>query len=289
MVIERGWITLAWIAPVALGAIAWLARRRAPALSAGVIVFVLALAPILGFVPFDFQAYSTVADHYMYLPMLGAALAIAWVATIRPHIVTRLAVLLIVAGLAVLARLQTRHWENTVAIFEHALVVNPRSWVAHTQLAAYDHTRGNYEGALHHAERAADVNPGAWPAYTEMGRNLAELRRPDDAVAAYRRALELNPSELLAHANLANLLADQGLLEEALVHYRAAVEINPYSLILRLNLAGALEESGDVEQAAREYENVLRRDPQSAGALAGLARINPNRPTSTQSTPPRGH
>ena len=30
--------------------------------------------PVLGFVPFDFQIYSTVADHYLYLPMLGVGI-----------------------------------------------------------------------------------------------------------------------------------------------------------------------------------------------------------------------
>ena len=33
---------------------------------------------MLGLVSFDFQSYSTVADHYLYLPMLGVALCAAW-------------------------------------------------------------------------------------------------------------------------------------------------------------------------------------------------------------------
>ena len=36
------------------------------------------LLPVLGLIPFDFQHYSTVADRYAYLAMLGPAIALAW-------------------------------------------------------------------------------------------------------------------------------------------------------------------------------------------------------------------
>ena len=44
-------------------------------------IFVGGLLPTLGFIPFLYQDYSTVADRYMYLPMLGVSLALAaWLA-----------------------------------------------------------------------------------------------------------------------------------------------------------------------------------------------------------------
>jgi hypothetical protein len=38
----------------------------------------IGLLPVSGLARFMFQIHSTVADHYMYLPMLGPAMALAW-------------------------------------------------------------------------------------------------------------------------------------------------------------------------------------------------------------------
>ena len=59
-----------------MGLIFW-KRRQWPQAAIGGLIFVAGLAPVLGFVPFEFQSFSTVADRYVYLPMLGVALAVA--------------------------------------------------------------------------------------------------------------------------------------------------------------------------------------------------------------------
>src|SRR5262249_38527157 len=76
VVLARGWIYAAWLGPwiICLGALR--CRRRAPWLLAGFGIFVTALLPVLGLIPFNFQAYSTVANRYAYVAMLGPALAL---------------------------------------------------------------------------------------------------------------------------------------------------------------------------------------------------------------------
>ena len=44
-------------------------------------MFVLGLLPVLGFVGFDFQSFSTVTDHYLYVSMFGVALITAALAS----------------------------------------------------------------------------------------------------------------------------------------------------------------------------------------------------------------
>src|SRR6202012_806581 len=60
---------LTWLAPAAVAALLWAFRRRAQVLVAASLVFLAGVAPVLGLVRFDSQDYSTVADHYLYLPM----------------------------------------------------------------------------------------------------------------------------------------------------------------------------------------------------------------------------
>ena len=69
------WVT--WIVPAAVLGIALLLRKRFRLLLAAAGVFVAGVLPMLGLVPFDFQSYSTVSDHYLYVAMLGPALLAA--------------------------------------------------------------------------------------------------------------------------------------------------------------------------------------------------------------------
>ncbi|MDP2107158.1 MAG: hypothetical protein Q8J76_14270, partial [Desulfobulbaceae bacterium] len=48
-------------------------RSRSPWVLCGVALFVVAILPVSGILPFSYQAMSTVADRYLYLAMLGPA------------------------------------------------------------------------------------------------------------------------------------------------------------------------------------------------------------------------
>ena len=64
-----------WVVELGL----WWGRRRVAWIGAAAAVFVSGLVPVLGLIPFDFQYhYSTVADRYVYLALLGLALGMAW-------------------------------------------------------------------------------------------------------------------------------------------------------------------------------------------------------------------
>src|SRR5205814_4354239 len=76
-VLSEHWAYYTWIAPAAIAVLLLLLRKRYRWLLAAAGIFCLALLPVLGFVPFDFQETSTVASHYLYLAMLGPALALA--------------------------------------------------------------------------------------------------------------------------------------------------------------------------------------------------------------------
>ncbi|MDI6828380.1 MAG: hypothetical protein QME62_07855, partial [Armatimonadota bacterium] len=74
-VLGNWWGYATWIAPCLVALLAWTRRNKEPWFSA-FCVMVASLLPILGFIPFVYQTYSTVADRYLYFPMLGFSLAI---------------------------------------------------------------------------------------------------------------------------------------------------------------------------------------------------------------------
>ena len=283
LAIARGWVWWTWVAPLAVGIVVWLLRRRVPVLCAAALVFVIALSPVLGMVPFDFQAYSTVADHYMYLAMLGPALAAAWAAARWPGVA--LPVVLLVSGaLAARSSVQTRHWRDAVAIFSHAIDVNPRSWASHARLAEYWAERRDYDRAVDAGRRAARINPHAWPVHRMLGDHLAAAGRVEEAMKSYRAALSLAHDDVHANTNLANLYAGRKEYADAIRHYETALRRVPYSVIVHTNLASVMEEIGRFDEAAAHYRTALEINPGATDARSGLQRVERARAATQQTT-----
>jgi hypothetical protein len=135
------WIAITWIIPVVIGGIVVAIGRRLPWLATAAVWFVTPLLPVLGFVPFVFQQYSTVADHYLYPAMIGVALAVAGALAAIPSgsalYLRRVAFVAAAAGivcLALLSRQQSRIWKDTVTLFRHNLDVAPGSFESHRVL-----------------------------------------------------------------------------------------------------------------------------------------------------------
>ncbi len=196
---DRAWL---WsLIALALGVCVWHFRRRYPWLTAGASFFAAALLPTLGLIPFRFQTFSTVADRYSYLALLGPSLALAWGLTRLPHrLPTRArlavgnlcAVVLLLMGL--LSAAQVTYWRSSVALFGRALAVNPRSWMAHINLGGILADSGRRDEAVAQYKQAMRLKPddAARDAYTD-GVALVRQGRKSEAAAAFRQALDYRP------------------------------------------------------------------------------------------------
>lgn len=126
---RHNYLYFTWLVPVAAGLAVLRLRQlgRLPAgVLAGALVFVAGLLPVLGFVRFNSQAYSTVADHYLYLPMTGVALCVAsalatdWCREARRRWRVVIACGLILTALGVRTWFQTWHWRDDASFLPHA-------------------------------------------------------------------------------------------------------------------------------------------------------------------------
>lgn len=174
-----------WIVPVSVAIVLLIARSRW--LTAAALVFVAGLSLNLGLQPFQFQFYSTVADHYAYLAMLGLAMAAAWLASRKPAITTYTICGVILAACAVLVVLQTRVWRNSIALFQRAVDVNPDSAGAHNNLGSALGAAGDLDQAQEHLLEAIRLAP-----YDPLAhRSMALLRlKKDDLEGAIRYLAE---------------------------------------------------------------------------------------------------
>ena len=203
----QGWWPLSALAIVIIaGGAAMFLSRRSPLVLAGSAIAVGSLLPVLGLASFHHQVISTVADRYMYIPLVGVGLmAAAGMARVRSR-AAWCAALGAAAALGVLSFRQSAHWVNDETLWRHNIAVVPRSPVAHNNLGRLLQRQGRLAeaeplllAALEASERLAIVLV-----------NVAELRlaqgRTSDAEIAYRRAIDAAPNYALAAVGLGALL-----------------------------------------------------------------------------------
>jgi len=308
LIFDEGWAYFTWIVPVAVGVAIWYWRRYEPAVLAAVGLFVAGLLPVLGLVQFQFQNWSTVADRYLYLSVLGPALAFAaLIARVsKKKNWATVACVAILVPLSLKTVSQAAIWNNSRSLWGYAMEIGQDSAVCRSNLAV-TLLDSNLEEAVYQLRRAVDLAPAFADAYYNLGLALAKrgefgaavenyrtvlrLRpgypkahyflavalagsgRPDEAISEYRKALQIRPNDARAHNGLGNLLADRGLVDQAIEHYREAVRIRPNYTGAYFNLGLAYEDRGDLDEAARQYGKALEIDPNNVNARVNLAVI----------------
>ena len=236
LVMERGWAYYTWILPVGLAVLLWVWRARARYFITAAALFAAGLLPVLGLLSFGFQQISTVADRYVYLGMLGPALALAWALSQWTSKVTMAVVFTVLAALALLSAVQVRYWHDDVTLSQHALELNAKSWLAHY----YAGTGSARAGAI------------------------------DEAARHFTAALTLKPGYIDAHFGLGNMLAMKGNLDEAIQHYRTVLEEQPGRAEVYLNLANAFAKVNRLPEAVEQYEKSLQAQSDNAQAHGNL-------------------
>jgi Flp pilus assembly protein TadD len=249
---------------VALGALFW-SRQRTLWIAAT--IFAVALLPVLNLVQFAYQAYSTVADRYVYLAMLGPALALAWWAGRWPSRTMLAGVAAVLGVLGVLSFLQARHWQNDRTLFAHGLAVSPRSFLAHEKLGVDLLMRDKPEQALEHFQTAQRLYPEMWGPYNNAGVALRKLDRWTEAAEQFAIAVHRMPQAPMLHYNLGDALLKLNKPAEAERSFAEAVRLAPQLIEARFSYAFLLARRGEFAAALRELDEVLRRQPDHPQAL----------------------
>jgi tetratricopeptide (TPR) repeat protein len=227
-------------------------------------IFLLSIAPVLGLVPFGFQDFSTVADHYLYVPLLGVSVSVAGVlvrlsAFAKSSQVVAAAVLVVFAALSFA---QARLWRSTESLFAQTMKVNPKSYLGPEAVAEEHLHAGRFDQAIEWSAKALSAHPAYLSAQVTHGLALAQKGEIAKAIDHYESALARNPSIVgtrarhvaSLHNNLGMVLLRVGRYAEGIDHFRKAVEIFPRSLNAHLNLGNVALQDQRYSEAISEYE-----------------------------------
>jgi len=266
---DAPWLYLVAPLPVVLPVVIYRFGRRylAPAL-----IFGAALLPVSGLMLFDFQQISTVADRYLYLAMLGPALAVGWGLARYGSKRVWLVFLAVIALLSAKAAAQVWVWESSATLTTQAVRLNPKSWVAHNNLGIIKAEQGLNSEAIATFAAALAANPNYAEAHNNLGALYHRLNRNQEAEEHLQKSLSLNPAAYKSAFHLADLHEDLGIYEEAADYYRQALAAKPDFVEAYNNLGLLLLKLKRPDEALALYRQAIVSCPAQPMLYYNLAR-----------------
>jgi len=289
----KAWQFLPW--PMILAAAWWIWTNRAgwgrhAAFALG--FFLLTIAPVLGFITISYMRITWVADHFLYLPMIGViALLSAGIMTWFKTTTTaeqRAAMVTGAVMIAVLSYASFRYahaWANEDALWTHTLKTNHDAWQAHNRLGAKKFARGDVEGAHYHFQNSTRLRPDLGETHNNLGTTLSAKGQLNEAIKEFTEAARVTPHVPAIRVNLANSLAAASRFGEASDQYKILLQAEPNNPALLNNLGVTLYKLGKKEEAITEFRKALAIAPNLKDARESLAVALGEKPDPSAATP----
>ena len=266
------WV-LAALALIIVSLLAIKFAEKYPFVPVGWFWYLGTLVPVIGIVQVGLQS---MADRYTYIPSIGLFVIVAWglpeITAIQPY---RNTLMPAAAGLALLvcaatARVQVQYWRNTQVLWNHALQVTSKNYIAHNNLGGFFKQIKRPTDALAHYQEAIRLKPDYPDAYNNLGTVLAELGQQQQAIDAYNQTLRLKPEFAEAHQNLAIALENLGRLDEARTELSESIRLKPDFANAHNGLGSIFFKQGKIDDAIAEYSQAVRLNPDFADAHNNL-------------------
>jgi protein O-mannosyl-transferase len=262
---------------VLVGITLWVVReiQRAPYLAVGWFWYLGTLVPVIGIVQVGGQA---MADRYMYVPLIGIFIAIAWG---LPELMKngKQKFLPIIAGLVIpllmaLTWTQVNRWENSITLFKHAISVTDHRYrgiaTTHALLGNAYHKQGEFTLAVSEFKKSLQLNPDHLYSYNNLAATLAEQGNLEEAQHTAQKLVSLNPDYTPGLVTLGKILEQLERLNEAQIIYRRVLELGSSSFENHLNLANTLYRMGNHVEAVPFYKKAIILNPRLVEAHYNL-------------------
>ena len=269
------------LAALTIGAI-WFARR-VPAVTVGWLWFLGMLVPVIGLVQIGGQAR---ADRYMYLPLIGLSMAVAWgvLAMAKTRTLRRLMAAVgavVVAASAVVAHAQVQFWKDTVTLWSHTAQVTEgsKNFGVYFGLAEYLRANGRAAESIPVYEASIARNGAYLDARLGLARALIDIGQNEKAIPALQDVVAMKPDLVESRMSLGLLLDEAGRLPEAIAQFAEAVRLKPDDPQMRNDYAQVLAQNNQFAEAAQQWQEVVRAEPTftEAHLKLGVALLRLNR------------
>jgi len=164
-----------------------------------------------------------------------------------------------------LSEYQLGESEAAMRTIKRALLVEPRSEAAHSNLATVLLSLGKAADSLASCESAIRLAPAFANAHYNHGNALFALGRFSDAAASFRTAFGLNPQFVDAFNNCGNALHQARQFVEAIACYDQVLALDPHHVLAYINRGAAFIELRKTDEAIADFDRAIALAPDHAG------------------------
>lgn len=243
----------------------------------GVGFYLITLLPVLGFVAMSYMRVSWVADHFLYIPMIGIVALVVGVGVRASDLagekwkpVFGIFAAAVVGVLTYWSHRYAGIWENEDKLWSYTLEHNWECWQAHNRIGAREFNRGNIDVALDHFREATRLRPDLAETQNNLGSAVLAKKDTKAAIGHFQEALRLSPDIAAIQANLARALLLDKQPAAAAVLYGDLARRFPQNAVFLCNLGVTLYQAGQKAEAIESFRRALEIDPNLSDARENL-------------------
>lgn len=269
---------LSWSVLAGVLGVFWIRRKtwgRHALMGAG--FYLITLLPVLGFVAMSYMRVGWVADHFLYIPMIGVvALGVGVgfrasdLAGKKWRLVFGAFAVFVVGVLAFWSHRYAGIWENEDKLWNYTLKHNWECWQAHNRIGAREFNRGNVDVALDHFREATRLRPDLAETQNNLGSAVLAKKDTKAAIKQFQEALRLSPDIVAIQSNLARALLLDNQPAAAAEFYADLCRRYPDNPTFLCNLGVTLYQSGKKTEAIASFRRALEMDPNLIDARENL-------------------
>ncbi|MBA4313387.1 MAG: hypothetical protein C0417_12255 [Chlorobiaceae bacterium] len=249
--------------------ILWKKRSTLPYLFVGWFWFIGTLVPVIGIVQVGLQS---MADRYMYLPIIGLSIGIAWGLPIFlrfikfPKQILSVGFVILTIAMLLITRTQSEYWKDSGTLFKHALSVTSNNDVAYTNLGVDYADSGKHRDAVYNLRKAFQLRPNEVGIRSNLAKALASVGEYSEALEHYNWLLKKVKPDPRLYLRVGNVHADEGRYDEAVANYLKSIDLEPSNAYTRCQLGEVYTYQEKYSEAINECMLALRIDSANSKA-----------------------
>ncbi|MBI5476959.1 MAG: tetratricopeptide repeat protein [Ignavibacteriales bacterium] len=249
-------------------------KKKYPFMLVGWLWFIGSMVPVIGLVQVGLQA---MADRYMYIPIIGIAIVVAWglpvilekVKLSNRHIINSLFGITTLS-MVVITNSQARFWKDSRMLFEHAISVTINNDVAYTNLGVDLADSGKHKDAVYHLRKAFELKPNEILIRSNLAKSLSAIGQTKEALEHYNWLMKHVSPDPRFYLRIADASAAESLNEEAERYYLKALELEPLSGLIRAKLGELYLYQNKFQNARQQCYESLKYDSMNSKAHSVL-------------------
>lgn len=204
----------------------FLKRKYFPDLYVSILIVFISVLPVLGLIPFFYQTYSTVADRYLYLAMVGSSVFVASaVSHTEKYKLLKWSGILIFLLFAFSTIKQIPVWKNEFALWDHNLKHYQNSATVYYNRGVQYSLKGNFSKALADYDQALRRDPNYLDALFNRANTYENMNEPEKAMLDYNRYILQDAKNGSVYYKRSYLFFKAGKQDEALDDLQRAEEL----------------------------------------------------------------